>query len=383
MSEVIAKNKQWIDETFTKIDKKLQKVSVRSRNKLPYTAIDGVHNDEHTERPWWWTNGFWGGMMWLMYQETKSDTYKETAIKSGEMVNEIFGEYNRLDHDVGFLWHLTEGANYRITGDRKARSANLLAAASLFSRYNIDGKFIRAWNGVDADFLTIIDCMMNLSILYWASEEVGDSRFARVARAHADTTLRDHVRPDGSVNHMVIHDGETGEFKESWAGQGYAPDSCWSRGLAWAIYGFYISYAHTGDGKYLDAAKKTANYFIVNTMRTGYLPAADFRAPKDVFCVDTTASACTACALLEIAKHVSEPEGEMYREEAIKLLKAIDEKCANYDENVDYLVGFGTERCPRKEFPREKCGVEKPIIYGDFFYVEAFLKLRENDFFIW
>jgi len=102
MSEVIAKNKQWIDETFTKIDKKLQKVSVRSRNKLPYTAIDGVHNDEHTERPWWWTNGFWGGMMWLMYQETKNDTYKETAIKSGEMVNEIFGEYNRLDHDGDF-----------------------------------------------------------------------------------------------------------------------------------------------------------------------------------------------------------------------------------------------------------------------------------------
>ncbi len=382
MTDIINNNREWIDSTWEKIDKKLQKVAVRSRNKLPYTVDEnGVHNDFSKDKIWWWTNGFFGGMMWLMYQETKNDTYMDTAKVQGSMVNKIFENYNYLDHDVGFLWHLTAGADYRITGDVKARSANMLAAASLASRYNIDGRFIRAWNGQDSEALTIIDCLMNLALLYWASDEAHDTRFTRIAKAHADMALRDHIREDGSVNHMVIHDMETGEFIEAKAGQGYSPDSCWSRGLAWAVYGMLISYVHTGDKKYLEASMKTANYFIVNSAKTNYLPPADFRAPEENFAYDSTAGACTACALLELAKHASKPEAQMYADAAIKMLKAIDEKCANYDETKDYLVDLGSLRCPREGIADAETNM--PIIYGDFFYVEAMLKLRGNDFFIW
>ena len=382
MTESIKANIEWIDSTWGKIDKKLQKVAVRSRNKLPYTVDEnGVHNDYSQDKIWWWTNGFFGGMMWLMYAETKNDTYLQTAKVQGNLVNKIFENYNWLDHDVGFLWHLTSGAQYRITGNLKARTANLLAAASLASRYNINGKFIRAWNGQDSENLTIIDCLMNLSLLYWASDEVKDNRFSLIAKSHADMSLRDHIRQDGSVNHMVVHDKETGDFIESLAGQGYAPDSCWTRGLAWAVYGMLISYVHTGECRYLEASVKCADYFIQNIKSFDWLPPADFNAPKEFFAYDSTAGACTACALLELAKHVPWEKAEVYADAAIRTLKAIDEKCANYDESIDYLVNLGSLRCPREDI--KDAGINMPIIYGDFFYVEAMLKLRGNDFFIW
>lgn len=387
MKHITNEQQEWINSTWSKIDSKLSKVAIRSRNKLPYTAdANGVHDNRADNMNWWWTNGFWGGMMWLMYTETHNDDYRITAEKSCEMVNEIFKDFNHIDHDAGFLWHLTSGAQHQITGSHKAYSANMLAAASLASRYNIDGKFIRAWNdgnwnGIDMTGLTIIDTMMNLALLYWASEQIGDKRFAKIAMSHADMTLRDHVRPDGSVNHQVLHDIETGEFLQAFAGQGYSDTSCWSRGLAWAVYGSVISYIHTKEKRYLDAAVKTANYFIANSAPYDYLPPADFRAPKESFVYDSTAGACTACALLELSKYVSDAESAMYTDSAIRLLKAIDEKCACYDENIDYLVNLGTERCPRADI--ENPNAEMPIIYGDFFYVEAFLKLRGNTFFIW
>ncbi|MBE7051220.1 MAG: glycosyl hydrolase family 88 [Ruminococcaceae bacterium] len=387
MTHIITGNSEWIESTWSKTDSKLCKVAVRSRFKLPYTVDEnGVHNNRNDDMHWWWTNGFWGGMMWLMYAETKNEAYRLTAEESCKMLSRIFEEFDHLDHDVGFIWHLTEAARSRLTGERTARSAALLAAASLSSRFNPCGNFIRAWNegtwpGIDCANVTIIDTVMNLALLYWASRETGNSAFSIAAQKHMDMVLEQHIRPDGSVYHQVVHDGNNGAFKEALPGQGYSADSCWSRGLAWAIYGSLISYVHTREKKYLDACIKTSNYFIANTAKTDWLPPADFRAPKEYFAYDSTASACTACALLELAKHVSVPEAEMYESAAISMLRAIDEKCANYDENTDYLVGLGTERCPREDVDRSKA--EMPIIYGDFFYVEAMLKLRGNQFFIW
>lgn len=387
MNTIIEQNKQWIDEVWQKIDNKLSKVAVRSREKLPYTTDEnGVHNTEyHHGAVDWWTNGFWGGLLWLMYSETKNDVYKDCAIRSGELLDVALGDYKKLHHDVGFMWHLTAGAKYALTGDKAACNTNLYAAASLASRFNIDGGYIRAWNGAweghgNAGW-SIIDCLMNLPLLYWASEEVGDPRFKRIAMKHADMAIVDHVRPDGSVNHIVEHDTETGEFIKSYAGQGYSEDSCWSRGLAWAVYGTVISYIHTQKKEYLDAAVKTANYFIANCAQTDYKPLVDFRQPPEPVYYDSTAGLCTACGLLEIAKYVSDSEARMYTEAAINILKAVDKEWANYDENIDYLVGMGTERYPFNEKARQT--VHIPIVYGDFFYVEAMLKLRGNQFFIW
>ena len=265
MSNIIEQNKEWINSTFDKISNKLQKVAVRSRNKLPYTVDEnGVHDNKAENQIFWWTNGFWGGMMWLMYSHTKNEDYLKTARISGEMVNKIFADFKHIDHDAGFLWHLTAGADYRLTGSKEAWNANMLAASCLYSRYKSDAKYIIAWNGPSNRSLTIIDCLMNLPLLYWASDQIKDNRFCLAAQNHADMSLRDHIRKDGSIYHQVVHDVETGEFIEAKAGQGYSTDSCWTRGLAWAVYGMLISYIHTGERRYLDASIKCADYFIEN-----------------------------------------------------------------------------------------------------------------------
>ena len=378
MYTVIKQNKEWIDATWDKIDKKLSRTAVKSRNKLPYTSINGVHDDRKTVVEWW-TNGFWGGMMWLMYKGTGNEEYRKTAEHSEELLDEAFKKYKELHHDVGFMWHLTSGANYRITGNVASCNRNLFAAATLFSRYNIAGDYIRAWNGDNAGY-SIIDCLMNLPLLYWASEEIGDDRFKKIAMRHMDMAIRDHIRPDGSINHIVDHEVDKVGVKRVLAGQGYSETSCWSRGLAWAVYGSVISYVHAGKPEYLEAAKRTADYFIEHCSKTDYLPVIDFCAPEVPVYYDSTAGVCSACGMLEIAKYVSEEESIKYTQGAINILKACDEHFCNYEETEDALVMMGSLAYPSGE---ELSEIHIPIIYGDFFFVEALLKLRGNDFFIW
>jgi len=385
MNVIIEQNKAWIDATWEKIDKKLARIAVKSRNKLPYTTVNGEHDDRSDK--YRWTNGFWGGMMWLMYKETGNEEYRKTAERSEELLDKSLKNFKPLHHDVGFVWHLTSGASYRLTGNTASLNRNLFAAASLSSRYNVDGDYIRAWNkwGNSSEDInkgySIIDCLMNLALLYWASEEIGDDRFKKIAMRHMDMALRDHIRPDGSINHIVDHETDKVGIKRVLGGQGYNESSCWSRGLAWAVYGSIISYIHAGKEEYLDAAKKTADCFIRGCKKTKYLPLVDFRAPEEPVYYDSTAGVCAACGMLEIAKYVSEEEAKRYTQEAINILKACDEHFCNYEEDEDALVLMGTERYPLNE--SAMAGVHIPIIYGDFFFVEAMLKLKGNDFFIW
>ncbi len=381
MKNVIEQNQAWIDSTWEKVDKKLSKTAVKSRNKIPYTTLNGEHDDKSGKDIGWWTNGFWGGMMWLMYKETGNEEYRKTAERSEELLDNALKNYKSLHHDVGFMWHLTSGANYRLTGNQASCVRNLFAASTLFSRYNIAGDYIRAWNGRECAGYSIIDCLMNLSLLYWASEEIGDDRFKKIAMRHMEMAMRDHIRPDGSTNHIVNHELDKVGVREVIGGQGYEATSCWSRGLAWAVYGSLISYVHAGKPEYLDAAKRTADYFIEHCKETNYLPLVDFIAPAEPVYYDSTAGVCAACGMLEIAKYVSEEGGRRYTREAINILKAIDEHFCNYEEDQDALVLMGTERYPHNE--NEANGLHIPIIYGDFFFVEALTKLKGSEFFIW
>lgn len=375
---IIAENQAWIDATFAKVDRKLSRTAVKSREKLPYTTVNGVHDNKHETGVTWWTNGFWGGMMWLMYEATGNEEYRKTAERSEELLDDALKKVKTLHHDVGFMWHLTSGANYRLTGNEASLTRNFFAATSLFSRYNITGDYIRAWNG-DMKGYSIIDCLMNLSILYWASEEIGDDRFKKIAMRHMEMAMRDHIRPDGSINHIVDHEVDKVGIVRILGGQGYNETSCWSRGLAWAVYGSVISYIHAGKPEYLEAAKKTADYFIAQVEKTNYLPLVDFCAPAEPVYYDSTAGVCTACGLLEIAKYVSEEESMKYTQAAINILKACDEHFCNYEEDEDALVLMGTERYPLTTTK----GLHIPIIYGDFFFAEAMCKLKGREFFIW
>lgn len=385
MYKSVAENAQWINDTWSRVDRKLQSTCIKSREKLPYMSIDGVHNNLLETNPCFWTNGFWGGMMWLMYLGTNNEEYKTTALRSEQLLDKALEHYKVLHHDVGFMWHLTSVANYRITGNESACNKALFLASTLFSRFNIEGNYIQAWNSSTPDspskMRTIIDTLMNLPLLYWASREIGSDRFDKVAMRHADMVIRDHIRPDGSVRHIVEHDEHTGEMINVIPGQGYSSESSWSRGVAWAIYGMTLSYIHTKQQRYLDAAIRAADHFIAQCKKTGYLPLSDFYAPEEPVYYDATAGMCAACGMIEIAKCLSDEHSEYYMSEAINILKAADANFCNYSSDEDGLVHKGSVCYPRDG--RGLNGLHMPIIYGDFFFVEALLKLKGNDFLIW
>ena len=376
-AEIIQKNQQWIDETWKKLDEKLSRTAVKSRYKLPYTTANGEHDDRSNGKAvLWWTNGFWGGLMWQMYVGTGKECYKLTAEESEKLLDGAFNFVGDLHHDVGFMWHITSGANYRLTGNIDSKNRNLLAAMTLASRYNVDGNYIRAWNGSSIGG-TIIDTMLNINQLYWASEEIGDPRFTRIAMRHADMAMRDHVRADGSVNHIVVHDPEKADtVLEVKAGQGYSETSCWSRGASWALYGFILSYIHTKAERYLETAKKVADYFIQETEKTDWLPRLDFCQPEEPLYYDSTAGAIASCGLIELAKNVeNEAEKEKYLTAAINILKAMEKNWCNWSETEDSILQMGSERYTK--------GIHMPIIYGDYYFAEAILKLKGTDFLAW
>ena len=379
--ELLAENKQWIEDTFAAIDKKMSVVTLRSKDKLvDGVDADGVHRKVGATA---WTSGFWGGLNYLLYNYTKNEDYLTTAKNCEVLMDEGFKNFTKLHHDVGFQWHICSGAGYRITGDEASRIRNFYAATMLSSRFVLSGGFIRAWNGtwrgLETGGLTIIDCLMNIPLLYWASREFNDDRFKQIAMSHADMALRDHLRPDGSVNHIVEHDRATGEAIATFGGQGSCEGSSWSRGQSWAVYGLVLSYIHTGEVRYLDGAKRVANYFIANCC-DDWLPRVDFRAPSEPVYYDATAGACTACGLIEIAKAVGEHEGGMYMNAAINILKAMGEKFLNLDPATDDLLGYGTSSYPIGD---GKVKLHENITYGDYFYVEAILKLLGSDFIPW
>ncbi len=373
-----ASTQSWLDEVWTRLDAKMSAECDRIGDRIPYIPENGRYMKDMGEvDPEWWTNGFWGGMLWQMYHATKQEKYKTAAEGVERRLDVTFENFEGLHHDVGFMWLHTSVANYRLTGDARAKARGLHAANILAGRYNPRGKFIRAWNQ-DRTGWMIVDCMMNIPILYWASELIGDPRFTYIAKDHADTTLNVTVRPDGSCNHIVVLDPDTGELLETPGGQGYESGSSWSRGQAWALYGFALSYRHTGDVRYLDAAKQIAHYFIANVAGTDYVPLVDFRSPAEGPYWDTTAGMIAACGLLEIADSVGELEQGLYANAALNMLKSTERQYANWDVEVDSIIANGTAAYHSRG---HDFGV--PIIYGDYFFIEAILRLRGQSFLIW
>ncbi len=368
----------WAQEVSEKIKKKMSVVADRNRHKLPYTTENGVYNDCSESNFCWWTNGFYGGMMWQLHYATKQEMYKEIALEIEEKLDKNLMTFWGMDHDSGFKWLLTAVANYRLTGSEPAHNRGRLAADNLAGRFNPAGRFIRAWNdgeeGSRAGW-AIIDCMMNLPLLYWAYEETGDPRYLQIAMAHADTTEKYFIRPDGSANHIVEFSPYTGEFIKTHGGQGYGEGSSWTRGQAWAIYGFALSYLHTKKECYLASAKRVANYFIAN-MPESYLIPVDFRQPLDCTLEDTTAAVIAACGMLEIAKLVEEAEEQLYRNAALKMLQKLEQERCNWSEDCDHIV----EKCTAA-FHDERH--EFAIIYGDYYFIEAIFKLTGEELFVW
>lgn len=369
----------WVNETLARISAKMEKVSKRSAHKIPYTTINGIHDDKSSDNEnGWWTNGFWGGLMWQMYALTQNDIYKEIALENEQKLDANLLNYDKLDHDNGFKWLPTSVAHYRLTGDKTSKSRGLLAAGNLAGRFNSNGNFIRAWNDWGTDDhrgWAIIDCMMNLPLLYWATEETKDPRFAQVAVKHADKAMQNFIREDGSCKHIVEFNIDNGEMICNYGGQGLDINSSWTRGQSWGLYGFVLSYIHTNEQKYLDTAEKIAKYFVSNIPENGLIPV-DFRQPSDITWLDDTAAAIASCGLIELAKQLGEDKGKFYLDAALKMLHALTDNDVNWNENEDNLLTKCTAAYHDKNH-------EFSIIYGDYYYVEALMKLNEKELFIW
>lgn len=367
-------DKAWLEDVAAKLHTKMTYAVGKARevDYIPYSTENGQWKPIHIH---WWTNGFWPATMWQMYLATKDELYRDEAIRAEKMLDVNLEDFEGLSHDVGFMWLIQSGVRYALEGNKDSYARTMKAAQHLACRYNPNG-FIRAWNGEGRQGWAIVDCMMNLPLLYWASEVTGDPRFRLIAMKHADTAMDVFIRPDGSCNHIIIFDAETGEVLDNPGGQGYESGSSWSRGQAWALYGFTLSYLHTGKQAYLDAAKRVANYFI-SQITDDYIPRCDFRQPAEPVLKDDTAGTVAAAGLLVLAQQLPELEAVTYYDVAVKMLRAMEKEDINWELNDPALL----QRCTSAyhDIP----GRHMTMNYADYYFVEAINMLRGQKMLFW
>jgi unsaturated chondroitin disaccharide hydrolase len=321
-----------------------------------------------TTGPGGWTSGFYPGILWYLYQYGGSDSLHMMARR---WTIGLEAQKTADTHDIGFMVNNSFGHGYRIGKIDAYKQTTLDAAAHLASRFNPVVGAIKSWDWSDQwKYPVIIDNMMNLELLFWAANNGGQAELKNIALTHAETTIREHVRPDGSTFHVVVFDPETGEVEQKRTHQGFADSSTWARGQAWGIYGFTMTYRETKQEKFLQTAEKLARYFI-DHLPKDYVPYWDFQAPDIPNAPrDASAGAIAACGMLELARHTG---NQIYRKTAESILRILASD--NYlVQNVDYpaLLLHSTGNLPGNS------EIDMPIIYADYYFVEAMLKIHSE-----
>lgn len=326
-----------------------------------------------------WTCGFWPGEVWLAFERTKDEAFRE----SGDVLVESFLERIRkkIDvdhHDMGFLYTPSCVSSYKLTGSRAAREAALLAAEQLAGRFQPVGEFIQAWGlpGEKDNYRYIIDCLMNLPILYWAQDETGDERYGDIAGRHIRTCLAHSIRPSGSTFHTVFMDPCTGSFCYGRTCQGYRDDSSWARGQAWAIYGAALSYRYAGRPEYLEAFERVLTFYL-QRLPSDLVPYWDLDfGDGDSEPRDSSSASITACGLLEMAKHLPSEKAGVLETIARQMMYSV---WTNYSvqnpviSNGQVLHGTYSKKSPYNTCTPE--GVDECVSWGDYFYMEALTRL--------
>lgn len=326
----------------------------------------------HSKPAWThWCDGFLPGMMWIFYEETGDPGWKESAVKYSKALESR--KDDREVHDLGFIfYHGTYRRWYEATKDQSLKDVVIHAGRTLALRFNERAGCLRSFHGEDSNF---IDIMMNVGIIFYAALETNDPALMQIARRHCLTTRRTLVRSDGSTSHEGIFDLETGEFLRQTTQQGYNGDSCWSRGLAWSLYGFGTCYGLTREPIYLETAQLNAEYWLRHVPANGIAPW-DFDAPESGPLsrsqVDTSASAIAAVGLLNLAElPVSEERRKAYRECALTTIESL---AGDYlGESVAGWEGIlrGGVYHIHKDL-----GVNESVMWGEFFFVEALQHAR-------
>ncbi|GIO43894.1 glycosyl hydrolase family 88 [Paenibacillus apis] len=374
----MTKQAAWIDEAWERSLKKTMQNAARIGSGFPHASQGGTYD---LASPGWWTAGFWPGMLWVLHSGSGHDELKKLAEECEAKLDSVLDGYVTLDHDLGFMWTLTSVMNYKLTGNEMSRIRALKAANYLAARFNLKGRYIRAWNpwqeGERNEGIAIIDCCMNMPLLFWASRVSGDPRYAHIAEAHLDTVVKHFLREDGSVYHIVHFDPHTGERLGGLGGQGYAAESAWSRGAAWAIYGLALGYHHTGKQEYLAAAQRAANFFL-SRLPEDHVPAWDFRVPEEFSNLrDSSAGSCAACGLLLLSAQLDGADAAVYETGAARILESLYKNYGAWEEKEEGLLLHGTSNYP------QGTNIDVPLIYGDYYFVEGLARLKGLDTLCW
>ena len=323
-----------------------------------------------------WTSGFWPGILWYLYENTKEDAWKEAAEHSTEAILPLTNK-KVTNHDIGFVTMCSLGNGYRLTGNETYKKGLLRAADSLAVWFNPTVGTILSWPHMTKrgnwPHNTIIDNMMNLELLFWAARNGGGQYLYDIACTHAETTMKNHFRPDYSCYHVAVYDTLTGNFIKGVTHQGWKDDSMWARGQAWAIYGYTMVYRETKDTRFLDFAKKVAGVYL-NRLPKDRIPYWDFDAatmsldePRDA-----SAAAITASALLELSTYVIDRNSaRYYRDEAEKMLTTLSSSSYQAGETKSAFLLHSVGHKPHGT------DVDAAIIYADYYYIEALTRLRK------
>ncbi|TAJ12778.1 glucuronyl hydrolase [Marinilabiliaceae bacterium JC017] len=343
-------------------------------NKIPRT-LTAEGNMHWTRDGFDWTEGFFPGTCWYLYEYSGDKSW----MKAADNFQNMFVEHRLLPyfHDLGFVFNCSYGNGFRLTGNEKYKQVLIEAGNTLITRFNPNVGCIRSWD-VDKgwqskrgwEYPVIIDNMMNLEMLFELTRITGDEKYQKVAVSHADVTMQNHFRDNMSSYHVVDYDSITGEVRNHHTAQGYAHESEWARGQAWGVYGYTVCYRYTHDQKYLDQAMKIADYIINNpAIPEDKIPYWDYDAPKiPDEPRDASAAAVTASALIELNGYVEKD----YLTEACAILKSLssDNYRARLGGNKHFLLKHSVGSIPHNN------EIDVPLNYTDYYYVEALLRLK-------
>lgn len=330
-----------------------------------------------------WTTGFWTGEIWLAYEFTKDERLKAAGdIQMKDFLNRIDNRIDVETHDLGFLYSPSCVAGYKLTGSPAGKEAALKAADELITRFHEKGEFIQAWGplGAPDNYRLIIDCLLNLPLLYWATDETGDEKYREIAEKHIHTALANVIREDFSTWHTFFFNMETGEPDHGATCQGYRDGSAWARGQAWGIYGTAIGYKYTKRREYIDIFKGVTDYYLRH-LPEDLVPFWDleFGDGDDDQPRDSSSASIAACGMLEMAKYMEPEDAAYYTGIAKKFMKSVKDHYAVTDfETSNGLVLHSTYS---NHSPYNTCnhyGVDECNIWGDYFYMEALTRLHKD-----
>ncbi len=375
MAQVPARKMQEIIEDDMRFAATQYKVLAQQ---TPANQMPRSYNDEKKElissNTKWWCSGFYPGTLWLIYGGTKDSLIRVEAEKRLALLEP---EKNFApNHDVGFKMYCSFGTAYAITGTPAYKDVIFTAANTLTTRYRPSIMSIQSWDS-NKNFRcpVIIDNMMNLELLEWTTQQGGEKRFAEIAVNHANTTMKNHFRPDNSSYHVVDYDLATGTVTRKITHQGLSDESAWSRGQAWGLYGFTVMYRFTKDPKYLALAKNIAAFMLNHpNMPADKIPYWDYNAP-DIPTArrDASAAAVMASALLELGRYSKGKEKKNYIDVAAKVIETLSSPAyrAAPGTNGGFLLLHSVGSLPANS------EVDVPLSYADYYFMEAITRYKK------